>query len=92
MAPIFLQNKCCQLLYEWGVDLFEIVCRVGKKVNRCSEEYKRLQSHSNGPDKCELHFVIVWPLLFMVIEVTHAVLIRSMELHLRQEVCFGVSM
>ena len=26
------------------------------------------------------------------IEVTHAVLIHSMELHLRQKVCFGVSM
>ena len=74
------------------MDLFEILCRVRKKLNRCSEEYKRLQSHGNSPDERELHSVIIWPILFMVIEVTQAVLIHSMELHLRQEVCFGVSM
>ena len=74
------------------MDLFEILRRVEKKLNRCSEEYKRLQSHSNGSDEHELHSVIIWPLSFMVIEVTHAVLIHSMELHLRQKVCFGVSM
>lgn len=65
---------------------------MGKKLNKCYEEYKRLQSHNNSPDQYELHSVIIWPLLLIVIEETHAMLICTVELHLRQEVGFEVSM
>lgn len=62
-----------------------------KKLNRCYEECKDLQSHSHGLDEHKLHSVIIWSLLVTVTVVRHTVLMPIVEMHLKQEVSFEVT-